>query len=179
MLVVCSVCLVQAPPAPTPSAVSGRLPTCSWLLQRVFLDILELLALSWLEQVVVPLARDGPVSSVRRLARAEVGSVSFEHDSDVFLSCRVESPSSRVARVKSALYNLCLVHSSSIPALNSHAPMSHARCVVNSVGDTEEGGRLSCGPGGTKSPSMSAQCGVRRPAVDELANLQQAPFKVA
>ena len=29
-------------------------------------------------------------------------------------------------------------------AHNSHARMSHARCVVNSVGDTEDGGRLSC-----------------------------------
>ena len=82
--------------------------------------------------------------------RAEAGSVSFEHDSDVLLSCSVESPSSGVARVNTALHNLCLLHSSSIPAHNSHARMSHARCVVNSVGDTEDGGRLSCVPGRTK-----------------------------
>ena len=77
-----------------------------------------------------------------RWERAEAGSVSFE--TDAFLTCRVESPSSRVARVNSALHKLCLVHSSSIPANNSHARMSHARCVVNSVGDTEDGRRLSC-----------------------------------
>ena len=63
---------------------------------------------------------------------------------DVFLSCRIESPSSRVARVTSALHNLCPDHSSLFPAHNSHARMPHARCVVNSVGDTEDGGRLSC-----------------------------------
>ena len=60
----------------------------------------------------------------------------------------------------------------------SHARMSHARCVVNSVGDTEDGGRLSCVPGGTKSLSTSTRCGVRRPAVDELAHPQQAPLKL-
>ena len=53
-----------------------------------------------------------------------------------FASIRVENPSSRVARVTSALHNLCLVHSSSIPAHKSHPRMSH---VVNSVGDTEDG----------------------------------------
>ena len=43
--------------------------------------------------------------------RAEAGSVSFEHDSDsdVLLSCRVESPSSRVARVNSALHICVLI----------------------------------------------------------------------
>ena len=68
---------------------------------------------------------------------------------DLFVSCRVEDPSSRVARVNTALHNLCLVHSSFIPAHDSHARMPHARCVVNSVGDTEDGGRLSCVYGGT------------------------------
>ena len=67
---------------------------------------------------------------------------------DLFVSCRVEDPSSRVARVNTALQNLCLVHSSFIPAHNSHARMPHARCVVNSVGDAEDGGRLSCVSGG-------------------------------
>ena len=43
-----------------------------------------------------------------------------------FASIRVENPSSRVARVTSALHNLSLVHSSSIPAHNSHARMPHA-----------------------------------------------------
>ena len=80
-------------------------------------------------------------------------------------SIRVESPSSRVARVTSALQNLCLAHSRSIPAHNSHARMPHARCVVGSVGDTEDGRRLSCVPGGTKSLSTSIRRKVRRSAV--------------
>ena len=92
--------------------------------------------------------------------RAEAGSLdSFD---DAFLSCRTESPSSRVARVTSALHNLCPVHSSSFPAHNSHARMSHARCVVNSVGDTEDGGRLSCVFGGTKSLSTCAGVFMKR-----------------
>ena len=90
-------------------------------------------------------------------------------------SIRVESPSSRVARVTSALHNLCLAHSPSIPAHNSHARMSHARCVVNSVGDTEDGRRLSRVPGGTKSLSTSSLTVVRCPAVEKLASPQQAP----
>ena len=53
--------------------------------------------------------------------------------------------------------------------------MSHARCVVNSVGDTEDGGRLSCVYGGTKSTSTSTRLGVRCPAVEKLASPQQAP----
>ena len=108
--------------------------------------------------------------------RAEAGSLdSFD---DAFLSCRTESPSSRVARVPSALHNLCSVHSSSIPAHNSHARMSDARCVVNSVGDTEDGGRLSCVYGGTKSLSTCTRTGVRRPAVEKLASPQQASLKL-
>ena len=83
ILAVRSVCLMLAPPSPTPSAVSGRLPTCSWLLLRVLLDMLEMLgvwavlavlfnqfavlASSWLEQVVEQLARDG-VRSVGKCA---------------------------------------------------------------------------------------------------------------
>ena len=49
-------------------------------------------------------------------------------------SIRVESSASRVTRVTSAFNSLCLLHSPSIPAHNSHARMPHARCVVNSVG---------------------------------------------
>ena len=64
--------------------------------------------------------------------RAEAGSLDSFHDA--FLSCCTESPSSRVARVTSALHNLCPAHSSPVPAHNSHARMPHARCVVNSVG---------------------------------------------
>ena len=78
-----------------------------------------------------------------RLERTEAGSLD-SFGNDAFLSCRIESPSSRVARVTSALHNLCPDHSSLIPAHNLHARMPHARCVVNSVGDTEDGGRLSC-----------------------------------
>ena len=63
-------------------------------------------------------------------------------------------------------------------AHNSHARMSHARCVVNSVGDTEDGGRLSCVYGGTKSLSTCTRTGVRRPAVEKLASPQQASLKL-
>ena len=73
-----------------------------------------------------------------RLERTEAGSLD-SFGNDAFLSCRIESPSSRVARVTSALHNLCPDHSSLIPAHNSHARMPHARCVENSVGDTEDG----------------------------------------
>ena len=78
-----------------------------------------------------------------RLERTEAGSLD-SFGNDAFLSCRIESPSSRVARVTSTLHNLCPDHSSLIPAQNSHARMPHARCVVNLLGDTEDGGRLSC-----------------------------------
>ena len=47
--------------------------------------------------------------------------------------------------------------------------------MVNSVGDTEDGGRLSCVYGGTKSTSTSIRTGVRCPAVEKLASPQQAP----
>ena len=111
-----------------------------------------------------------------RLERTEAGSLdSFD---DAFLSCRTESPSSRVSRVTSALHNLCSVHSSSFPAHNSHARMADARCVVNSVGDTEDGGRLSCVYGGTKSLSTCTRTGVRRPAVEKLASPQQASLNL-
>ena len=107
--------------------------------------------------------------------RAEAGSTFL---ADLLISCRVEDPSSRVARVNTALHNLCLVHSSSIPAHNSHARMPHARCVVNSVGDTEDGRRLSCVSGTTKSLSTSTRSGVRRSAVYESAHTQQTPLKM-
>ena len=72
-------------------------------------------------------------------------------------------------------------HSTSARSLhaahNSHARMSHARCVVNSEGDTEDGGRLSCVYGGTKSLSTCTRTGVRRPAVEKLASPQQASLK--
>ena len=74
-------------------------------------------------------------------------------------------------------------HSTSARSLhaahNSHARMSHARCVVNSVGDTEDGGRHSCVYGGTKSLSTCTRTGVRCPAVEKLASPQQASLKVA
>ena len=111
-----------------------------------------------------------------RWEHTEAGSLdSFD---DAFLSCRTESPSSRVSRVTSALHNLCPVHSSSFPAHNSHARMSDARCVVNSRGDTEDGGRSSCVYGGTKSLSTCTRTGVRRPAVEKLASPQQASSKL-
>ena len=56
-----------------------------------------------------------------------------------------------------------------------------ARCVQyssNSVGDGVVRGRGVCVPGGTKSLSTSARCGVWRPAVDELAQTQQASRKM-
>ena len=118
-----------------------------------------------------------PVAGGNRAERQcnEAGSFFVSQD---FASIRVENPSSRVARVNSALHNLCLVHSPSIPAHNSHARMSHARCVVNSVGDTEDGRRLSCVPGETKSMSTSSLTGVRRSAVYESAHTQQTPLKL-
>ena len=67
----------------------------------------------------------------KRCERAEASSTCVTYS---FLSCRVENPSARVARVVTAVHNLRLTHSSFIPA----------RCVVNSAGDTEDGGRLSC-----------------------------------
>ena len=63
-------------------------------------------------------------------------------------------------------------------AHNSHVRMSHARCVVNSVGDTEDGGRLSCVYGGTKSLSTCTRTRVRRPALEKLASPQQASLKL-
>ena len=112
-----------------------------------------------------------------RLERIEAGSVdSFRNDA--FLSCRIESPSSRVARVTSALHNLCPAHSSLIPAHNSHARLPHARCVVNSVGDTEVGDVFLVYLGGTKSLSTSTRSGVRCSAVYESAHTQQRPLKL-
>ena len=73
-------------------------------------------------------------------------------------------------------------HSTSARSLhaahNSHARMSHARCVVNSVGDTEDGGRSSCVHGRTKALRTSTLTGVRRPAVEKLASPQQASLKL-
>ena len=109
--------------------------------------------------------------------RTEAGSLD-SFGNDAFLSCRIESPSSRVARVTSALHNLCPDHSSLFPAHNSHTRMPHARCVVNSVGDTEDGGRLSCVLGGIKSMSTSTRTGVRRSAVYGSAHTQQTPLKL-
>ena len=50
--------------------------------------------------------------------------------------------------------------------------------MVNSVGDTEDGGRLSCVAGRTKSLSMSTRSGVIRSAVYESAHTQQTPLKL-
>ena len=111
-----------------------------------------------------------------RLERTEAGS--FDSFDDALLFCRSESPSSRVSRVTSALHNLCPVHSSSFPAHNSHARMSDARRVVNSVGDTEDGGRSSCVYGETKSLSTCTRTGVRRLDVEKLASPQQASLKL-
>ena len=95
----------------------------------------------------------------------------------IFASIRVENPSSRVARVTTALHlnsystptrSLHVVH-------NSHARMSHARCVVNSVGDTEDERRLSCVYGGTKSLSTRGKASCCREACFSTAGV----FKVA
>ena len=112
-----------------------------------------------------------------RMERTEAGSLD-SFGNDAFLSCRIESPSSRVARVTSALHNLCPDHSALIPAHNSHGRMPHSRCVVNSVGDTEDGGRLSCVFWGIKSLSTSTRTGVRRSAVCGSAHAQQTPLKL-
>ena len=49
---------------------------------------------------------------------------------------------------------------------------------MNSVGDTEDGGRLSCVSGGTKSMSTSTRTGVRRSAVYGSAHTQQTLLKM-
>ena len=112
-----------------------------------------------------------------RCERAEAGSCL---DSDVLFSARVENPSARVARVNTALHlNSYSTPTRSLHAVhNSHARMSHARCVVNSEGDTEDGGRLSCVYGRIKSLSTCTRTGVRRPAVEKLASPQQASLKL-
>ena len=112
-----------------------------------------------------------------RWERAEAGSCL---GSDVLLSVRVENPSARVARVNTALHlNSYSTSARSLHAAhNSHARMSVARCVGNSVGDTGDGGRSSCVYGGTKALSMSTLTGVWRPAVEELASPQQASLKL-
>ena len=73
-------------------------------------------------------------------------------------------------------------HSTSARSLhaahNSHARMFDARCVGNSVGDTEDGVRASCVHGGTKAWSTSTLTGVWRPAVEKLASPQQASLKL-
>ena len=128
----------------------------------------------------------GHLGGRRRKGRAVVGAGTCQRaeagltPDDLFVSCRVEDPSSRVARVNTALH----LNSYSTPtrslhaAHNSHARMSHARCVVNSVGDTDDGGRLSCVYGGIKSLSTCTRTGVRRPAVEKLASPQQASLKL-
>ena len=112
-------------------------------------------------------------------AEARSGSdLDVSHSFDLS-SVRVESPLSRVQRVTAALYghhNACDTH-------NSQKSYSvHGACGVlnseNSVGDTEDGRRLFCVPGGAKSLSTSARSGVRRSAVCEFAHTQQTPLKM-
>ena len=89
------------------------------------------------------------------------------------------------SRVQSCLSQNSLahnLHSTSARSLhaahNSHARMSRARCVETSVGDTEDGRRLSCENGRAKLLSTCTRTGVRRPAVEKLASPQQAPLKL-
>ena len=92
------------------------------------------------------------------------------------LSCRVEKPSARGARVNTALHQ----NSQSTPARSLH-DVHVARCVhnsLNSLGDGIVRGRGVCVPGGTKSPSMSTRSGVRRSAVYGSAHIQQTPLKM-
>ena len=49
---------------------------------------------------------------------------------------------------------------------------------VNSVGETEDGRGRFCVSGGMKALSTCTLCGVRRPAVDELAHTQQVSRKM-
>ena len=91
---------------------------------------------------------------------AEAGSTCLD---DLFVSCRVEDPSSRVARVNTALHQ----NSHSTPARPLH-DVHVARCVqnsMNSLGDGAVRGRGLCVLGGTKSLSTSTRTGVRRSAV--------------
>ena len=113
-----------------------------WLEQGIGTDDMTF----WTRHLAVQLALDGVrcADFGTRCQRAEAGSVRL--GTDAFLSCRVESPSARVARVNTALDKLCFTHSSCSSAHNSHERMPVARCVVNSVGDTEDGGRRFCQP---------------------------------
>ena len=63
--------------------------------------------------------------------RAEAGSTSLD---DLFVSCRVENPSARVARVNTALYQ----NSYSTPARSLH-DVHVARCVQNSMNSLGDG----------------------------------------
>ena len=74
--------------------------------------------------------------------RAEAGSTCLD---DLFVSCRVEDPSSRVARVNTALHQ----NSHGTPARSLH-DVHVARCVqnsMNSLGDGAVRGRGVCVPG--------------------------------
>ena len=71
----------------------------------------------------------------------------------------------------------CTAHNSPACDTGVHAAMQrvillgrNSRNSYNSWGGTEEGRLHFCVPWGTKSPSMSTRCGVRRPALDESAH---------
>ena len=85
-------------------------------------------------------------------------------------SCRVEDPSSRVARVNTALH----LNSYSTPTRPLH-DVHVARCVhdsMNSLGDWVVRERGFCVPGGTKSLSTCTRTRGMRPAVEKLASPQ-------
>ena len=95
---------------------------------------------------------------------------------DLFVSCRVEGPFSRVARVNTALHP----NSYSTPTRPLH-DVHVARCVhnsMNSSGDWVVRERGFCVPGRTKSLSTRTRTRGRRPAVEKLASPQQASLKL-
>ena len=81
--------------------------------------------------------------------RAEAGSACLD---DLFVSCCVEDPSSRVARVNTTLHQ----NSHSTPARSLH-DVHVARCVQNSMNSLGDG--AICVLGGTKSLSASTRTG--------------------
>ena len=136
----------------------------------------------------------GRSARVERVQRTEAGfkrsscraSSGVDSSCDSLSATRVESPSSRAQRVNVALHENSHLH-------NSHARMHEnslarslhdlhdARFMLNlhnSVGDWAVRGRGVCVPGETKPMSTSTRLGVRCPAVEKLASLQQAPGRL-
>ena len=195
VLAVRSVYLVQAPPAPTPSAVSGRLPTFSMVQMHSFVVQLRAGSAGVRTGDAGHPSRDalvaqrhhsggcqwhgrrtvsGAVAGSGQQARCERAEAGCCLDSDVLLSFRVENPSARVARVNTALHQ----NSHSTPARSLHDVARCFQSSLNSLGDGVVRGRGVCVLGETKSVSPSTRSGVRRSTVYESAHTQQTPLEL-